>query len=221
MKLPDHDLGRWSSDTPPDDSTLGRMSRGPHLFAGGRLEDLEQVVQGTGAVVDAVRPDQLALPTPCSGWTVGGLLNHVVGVSEKVGKSVSGETDHPRTTPGDRLGKDWQARYWETAAVVVQGVRADPATLARTCYLPYGTFGGEVALAIYIFDVHVHGWDLATAIGCPYPGDERVASIALEVARLIVTPESRAQGQYAQSNSVAPGASVTHQLLAFTGRQPP
>jgi len=33
----------------------------------------------TARLVDAVRPDQMGLPTPCSDWDVQALLAHLVG----------------------------------------------------------------------------------------------------------------------------------------------
>lgn len=184
------------------------------------VNDLNRVLQATGGVVDQIRSDQLPYPTPCSDWTVQELLNHVVAVSEKVYSFVSGETDHPRTAPGDRLGDDWRGRYWETAHEVMSTLRHSVASLRRTCYLPYGTFPGDVALAIYLFDILVHGWDLASAVKVPYAMDEKATHVALEVARLVVTAEGRGQGHYGPPHAVPPDATTSERLLAITGRNP-
>ncbi|MCA1708993.1 MAG: TIGR03086 family protein [Actinobacteria bacterium] len=115
---------------------------------------------------------------------------------------------------------DWRARYWESGAEVMRSLRKSPDALQRTCYLPYGTFPGDVALRIYLFDILIHGWDLATALDVPYAMDETATQVALEVARLVVTPEGRDQGQYGPPRSVSPLATTTDRLLALTGRGP-
>lgn len=74
-------------------------------------------------------------------------------------------------------------------------LRQSRVCLGRTCYLPYGTSRRDVALGIDLFDVLIHGWDLATTVGAGFAMDEKATDAAFAVARLIVTAESQAQGQ--------------------------
>ncbi|WP_344332443.1 maleylpyruvate isomerase N-terminal domain-containing protein, partial [Kitasatospora putterlickiae] len=43
------------------------------------LELHSRSLELAAAVVDAVQPEQLVLPTPCAGWSLRRLLEHVAG----------------------------------------------------------------------------------------------------------------------------------------------
>jgi uncharacterized protein (TIGR03083 family) len=60
---------------------------------------LEKAISGTAAVVRGVKPDQLALPTPCREWDVRTLTNHLLQVATALG--LAGRASRYRTTCGD------------------------------------------------------------------------------------------------------------------------
>ena len=62
-------------------------------------------------------------------------------------------------------------------------------------------------------------WDLATATGQPADLDGRLAAHVLEFAGQAITPQTRAP-RIGPPLAIAPGAPVTHQLVAFLGRNP-
>ncbi|MGH9273687.1 MAG: maleylpyruvate isomerase N-terminal domain-containing protein, partial [Acidimicrobiales bacterium] len=43
---------------------------------------LRKAVDQTGRIVAGVKPEQLAVPTPCDDWDLRALLNHTIGVVE-------------------------------------------------------------------------------------------------------------------------------------------
>ena len=51
-------------------------------------------------VLARVSPDQFGAPTPCSEWTIGDLIEHVIGGNERVGPW-SGGPDAPAARPDD------------------------------------------------------------------------------------------------------------------------
>jgi uncharacterized protein (TIGR03083 family) len=69
-----------------------------------------------GALVHAVRPEQWQLPTPCAGWTVRDLVNHVVGENLWTVPLLDGATiaEVGDIYDGDVLGDDPVAA-WDAA----------------------------------------------------------------------------------------------------------
>ena len=62
-------------------------------------------------------------------------------------------------------------------------------------------------------------WDLATATGQPADLDGRLAAHVLGFAEQAIAPQTRAP-RIGPPLAVAPDAPVTHQLVAFLGRNP-
>ena len=121
--------------------------------------------------VNAVRPEQWEAPTPCRGWSVRDLVNHVVGEDLWTVPLVEGATiaEVGDRFDGDLLGDDPVRVALDAAMAATRSVAA---ALPRggTVHLSYG----EEQLAEYVrqlaADHLVHGWDLAAATG----GDRRL-----------------------------------------------
>ena len=89
-------------------------------------------VEGWTARVEAVGPDQWALPTPCADWDVRTLVNHVVGEDLWTGPLMRGATmeEVGDRFDGDLLGDDPRASA-RTAAAVAMSRRGRDAADAR------------------------------------------------------------------------------------------
>src|SRR5688572_12492460 len=75
--------------------------------------DLVPATQQMAALVTAVRDDQLALPTPCSKYTVGDLLDHIGGLTvafERAARKELGEGGSPPPGDVENLAPDWRTR---------------------------------------------------------------------------------------------------------------
>jgi uncharacterized protein (TIGR03086 family) len=185
-------------------------------------------------VVDRLVPADLSRPTPCVDWDVRQLLTHLVATTLKFSAFARGETDRPRTPAGNLLGTGFRPSYWDAAresGVAWEWLGAASATapgaeLGRPlCRLPFGDFPAAVAADINLFDVVVHGWDLATAVGVAFAAPGDLIDIALGVAHRLATPEARAVGQYGAPPESSPEGGTEprtpmDRLLALTGRQP-
>lgn len=127
------------------------------------LSDLLAAWDLQARTVAQLRAPQLALQSPCLGWTVRDVLNHSLGVTAKLTEFASGLTDVPHAPPGDLLGAD-PALAVRTAAQ--RGRRAwTHADMTRRCHLPFGTFSAEATIGLNLFDVLAHTWDVTTAAG--------------------------------------------------------
>jgi uncharacterized protein (TIGR03086 family) len=116
--------------------------------------------------VGAVSDDDWDAPTPCRGWAVHDLVNHVAGEDRWTRPLVDGRTiaDVGNSLDGDLLG-DAPARSALDAAAEAVAAVADALPRGGTVHLSYG----EEQLDEYVHqlaaDHLVHAWDLAVATG--------------------------------------------------------
>ena len=178
----------------------------------------------TVAVVDDLlaktTDEQLAAPTPCEGWAVRDLLNHITGGAEMFAISAEqgsiSDADLGRLMGGDVLGDDWRGA-WSTASKRAVAAFGDPALLEKDVTLPFGTMPAGAALDIAVFDVATHAADLAQATGQTIADDELLEN-ALEMGRRIVPQEWRGTPSFAHEVPCADDAPAAQRLLAFAGR---
>jgi uncharacterized protein (TIGR03086 family) len=181
----------------------------------------QRAMAQTEAVVAAVRPDQLTLPTPCTEYDVRALLSHVVGGLNRnavMGEGGDGLAVAPRA---DGVPDDgWLAAY-QTATARVRAAWADDAKLDALIEVPWGKVPGRIAISGYVQEILTHGWDLARATGQPAELDPELASWVLAVAQRILPPEPRGgQIPFGPVVPVPPDVGVYAQLAGWLGRQP-
>jgi uncharacterized protein (TIGR03086 family) len=178
-------------------------------------------VAQTEAIVAAVQPGQLDLPTPCTEYDVRALLSHIVGGLNRI--AVVGEGGDGLAHPARAGGvpdDGWLAAY-RAASQRALAAWAGDAKLDAMVEVPWGKIPGRFAVTGYIQEVLTHGWDLAKATGQPTERDPELARYALASAKRILPAEARGDdipfGPVVQvSADTAPYA----QLAAWLGRQP-
>jgi uncharacterized protein (TIGR03086 family) len=127
--------------------------------------------------VKAVGPEQWEGPTPCRGWAVRDLANHVVGEDLWTVPLVEGATieEVGDRFDGDLLGDDPVRTAVEAAEAAAAAVDAR-LPHGGTVHLSYG----EEQLGEYVYqlatDHLVHAWDLAVAIGADTALDPELVS---------------------------------------------
>jgi uncharacterized protein (TIGR03086 family) len=178
------------------------------------LEQLDQLGPVLGGVITQIRPDQLDTPTPCSQFTVRGVLEHMIGGATAFAAGFRGEP-----APSADLGPpaDPIAGVGQALTDLIDAVHS-PGALDRTIAAPFGDVPGEAFARFVVLDGLVHGWDIATALGQPYePPDELVAAVD-GFAREAIVPAMRDAGMFAAPAEARAGATPIEQLVAFTGR---
>jgi uncharacterized protein (TIGR03086 family) len=182
---------------------------------------LQRVVDETTDVVNDVTEDQLGNPSPCAGWTVRDVINHITGgatmfaISAEAG-SVPDEM-LGQLMGGDNLGDDPQAA-WAKAAQRAMAAFEAPGALDKMVTLPFGEMPAGVALNIAVFDVLTHAVDIARASGQAV-NDDALIETALTIGHQMVGPELRTPGVFDPEQPVADDAPPADRLLAFAGRK--
>jgi uncharacterized protein (TIGR03086 family) len=164
----------------------------------------------------------LTAPTPCAGWTVGELVNHLLywgpvlaaaGGRSGVRASAHAEGDV------DLVRDDWPARLVTVVADVARAWSVPAAwtgtvSLGTPEPLPAGMIGG-MALG----ELVVHGWDLARAAGVDVEWPQPVAEAVLEAVRGMAE-QGRGMGVFGPEVPVAEDAPALDRALGLSGRDP-
>jgi uncharacterized protein (TIGR03086 family) len=180
----------------------------------------ERALQSTRRTVAGITPDQLDAATPCEGWSVRDLLNHVVSGNEWAAELAAGATieDVGDALDGDVIGDDPLAAY-DTSAGRAASVFKQPGALEAPCAVSYGPVPGEVYAGHRFLDVLIHGWDLAVATG----QDTGIDPELVEACIGVVTPQAAllsGSGMFGGDVVAPPGADRQTELLAMLGRKP-
>jgi uncharacterized protein (TIGR03086 family) len=149
------------------------------------LEALDVAVGEFRARLVGVEDEAWTAPTPCDGWDVRYLVAHVVGGHRFSALVLDGATadEAIAAVMGARV---LSARplddHDETAAAQRLAFRAPGALTAQVDH-PGGRITGDEFLAMRVFDVAVHAWDLARATGADERLDPQLAVVVLDVLR--------------------------------------
>jgi uncharacterized protein (TIGR03086 family) len=186
---------------------------------GGAMDVVTQyriAVQSWTDRLDAVTTDRLDDPTPCEGWSVRDLVNHVVGEELWTPPLMAGQTIEQvgGQFDGDLLGDDPLAAARAAAAVGLAAV--DNGLDGRKVHLSYGDEDAEEYVRQLVADHLIHGWDLSAALGADTRLDPGVVD---EVAIWFGDREE----MYRSAGVVGPREEATgdpqSDLLAASGRR--
>lgn len=154
----------------------------------------------------------LTAPTPCTGWAVTDLIDHMNERHEAVITSVLPPLDEHAADRRDDFGRiaaRWMAAMEQTGDLV---------------RLPWaGPLPLDQVLAVHFVDMLVHRWDLSRALGRPCPVPERLLAAALPIARRINAPGSRLGGPggaYRPALAEDAARSAMDNIAALLGRDP-
>jgi uncharacterized protein (TIGR03086 family) len=173
----------------------------------------------TRTVVAGVGREQWSMATPCDGWDVEALLNHVVSGNlwaAELGGGANIDEVGDRLD-GDMLGDDALAAY-QASARVAAAIFEAPGALEALCAVSYGPVPGSVYAGHRFIDVLVHGWDLAVATGQDTTLDPELVDAAYELLQG-QADVIRASGMFGEDLSLPADAGAQTRLLAFIGRR--
>lgn len=170
-------------------------------------------------VIGSIRSDQLALPTPCSEWSVHDILNHILDGNTLVQAWIRGEVPPRGPVTGDygpdpvevvleKMGATW-------ALITQQGMRSRPVTTRM------GEFSvGELAEK-GVADTVAHLWDLAIATGQPVGYDPELVAVVQAHFEAKLAGGPREGKPVDDEQPVPEGATAADRLAGFLGRTVP
>jgi uncharacterized protein (TIGR03086 family) len=184
-------------------------------------ELLRRAVDVFEAKVHAIGADQWRAPTPCPGWDVASLVNHVVAENRWSAPLVSGLTpaEVGDAFAGDLLGAK-PLLAWRTARAVVEEAAGRDGVTNTVVHLSAGDVDGAEYFSQLAADNLLHAWDLAVAIGTD-------TSLDPELVAAVGGWFMGQEGTYRAAGAVGPRPPVEHdadpqtRLLAMFGRSVP
>ncbi|RTL66378.1 MAG: TIGR03086 family protein [Pseudonocardiaceae bacterium] len=179
--------------------------------------DFAEAARVTGAVVAAIRDDQLAGPTPSLRYTVADLVDHLDGLSAGLASTARKEPPAAEPRPGDGslLAPGWRERIPAQLATLATAW-ADPA--AWEGVTTAGTIELEAAAAgmFALDEIVVHGWELARSTGQAYETDDA----AVQAVADFLEGVPRSEELFGPVVAVPDGAPAIDRLVGLTGRDP-
>jgi uncharacterized protein (TIGR03086 family) len=177
-----------------------------------------KALDATGTIVAGIPADRWHADTPCDGWDVRALVNHVVSGNLWAAELAAGRTidDVGDRLDGDVLGPDPVGSYAASAKAAAAAFRA-PGALDAPCAVSYGPVPGSVYAGHRFMDVLIHGWDVAAATG----QDTALDADLMQACQEVIEPQLEAfRGAGALAGPLRVPADATGQtrLLAMLGR---
>jgi uncharacterized protein (TIGR03086 family) len=170
----------------------------------------------------AIGADSWGLATPCPGWTVRDLVEHVVVGNQRAAYRLGGASraDVAALAARDLLGKDPLGAFDRTLAAQARAFAGADA-LERVCETAVGETTGRQLLGFRITDLVVHSWDLARATGMDECMDAALAEHTWQEIEPRV-PMMASMGVFGDGPSgTLPGDAPAHlKLLDASGRRP-
>jgi uncharacterized protein (TIGR03086 family) len=175
------------------------------------MEQFEVATDSFTNLVASVRPDQIAIQTPCPEWSVQELVGHVVKGNLMFTRLFTGAEPPAVDAVGDSV-----AAISVSAKALREAASAEGA-LEHIFSTPMGERPGGRLMAIRVVELSVHGWDLAQATGQSFELPEAIVETCFQVLRAML-PADRNGLPYGAEQQAGPEASPTQRLVAFAGR---
>ncbi|KOU35997.1 hypothetical protein ADK53_13820 [Streptomyces sp. WM6373] len=192
-------------------------------MTGRTILDLEAQTRAVARLAAGVPDARLDDPTPCPEYTVGVLLVHLTGLAvafrDAARKDLGPTTDtapDPAATP---LPAGWREELPRVLGELAEAWR-DPAawtgmTRAGSVDLP-----GDIAGAVAVDELVIHGWDLARATGQEYAPDQAALRAAYDFLLAAAEDETRGGGIFGPVVPVPDDAPLLDRAVGLSGRDP-
>ena len=163
----------------------------------------------------------LTAPTPCAGYDVRGLLNHLLYWGPWL-IAAGRRSDPPSPGGGEAeaalVSADWRADLEKQTETLVE-VFGTPSAWTGMTALGTAPMPSAVVGAMVLGEFVLHGWDLARASGQQLRCAPEAATAVYESA-VAMGDQARSMGVYGPVVAVAAGASPLERALGAAGRDP-
>lgn len=175
------------------------------------LADVDVLVAG-------LSPSLMTRPTPCEGWDVRALVEHMVGLNMGFAEAFRAGActeDSYRSRP---------VCSWIESRDMLVDATAELEPGRTVVIAPVSTelsFSARDAVVIHLLDITVHAWDLASALGMNHqPSDQSVAAIADMAALIAARPLPSTEEQFSSPLPAIINAPAWTRVLRLLGRDP-
>lgn len=182
--------------------------------------DFDPPVRQLRALLLGVTDEDLTAPTPCPGWTVGDLLDHLMGLSWAFTQAARKLPDVSAGVPAPtaaNLPPHWRSRV---PALIEDLATAwkDPDAWSGTTEAGGSTLPGAVAGMVALTEIVVHSWDLAQATGQEIAADPRTLETLIDF--LSQGPAEGTPGMFGPRVQTGDEAALLDQAVSLAGRDP-
>lgn len=209
----------WESGRPavPGAYPSGEVDEVPTMI------DLRPQAGRVKKLLDGVSDSRLQDPTPCEDYTVGDLVNHLVGLTaafrDAAAKNLGPNTDvDPKSAPAPPLPGDWRTRLPRQLDELAAAWRSEAAWTGET-RAGGVTLPGEVAGLVAVNELVLHGWDLARATGQLYEADPDALRASVELLSQSLDPAQRGE-IFGPVVEVPQDAPLLDRAVGLGGRRP-
>lgn len=196
------------------------MTRDASAEAGSRARDLlPEAAASVSEAVVLVPEDAWGNPSPCEGWSVRDVLNHLTSEHLWAPRLLAGDTiaDVGDAYEGDVLGADPRAS-WKAAVARSMLAWAQASDEGRELQMSFGPCTvGEYAQQMLV-DLVVHGWDVARGAGVVFDPPADAVEEALHYAASMADPDG-VPGLFAAPVETS-SEDRLDVLVALLGREP-
>ncbi|GAB1689973.1 TIGR03086 family metal-binding protein [Krasilnikovia sp. M28-CT-15] len=137
--------------------------------------DFDPPVRQLRALLLGVTDDHLTAPTPCDGWSVGDLLDHLMTVTGgyvRAARRQSDPADLTREPSAAHLPSYWRSRLPMLLEELATAWK-DPAAWVGSTLSGGASAPARVVAMAAMNELITHGWDLARATGQDFAADPR------------------------------------------------
>jgi uncharacterized protein (TIGR03086 family) len=187
-------------------------TRDEEILMLGPLEQFDVIIPAFRRVTSAMDAGALDASTPCDGWAVRDLLEHVNGGARAFAAAFAGRPVDER-----ELGDDPVAVVNDALGAFDTAVRA-PGALDQVVESPFGALPGDAFARLAALDLLVHTWDLGQATGQGVDVPAELVESVQSFAHGAITEDLRRPGLFGAEVAAAPTADALDALAAFTGR---
>jgi uncharacterized protein (TIGR03086 family) len=185
---------------------------------------LAPVLADLAGVIEGIRPEQLADPTPCPDFDVAALRRHVLGWTTYFGATLhdpEGKTTRPDPKTFEAPDDPAEAAAVVRAAAAAIASAVDNGVADRPVLMVQASMPGESLLRMVLWEYLAHGSDLAKSTRQQWDPPVAATMNALDFAPNMLTDEYRGEGKdFGLIVPVPDDAPALDRLLGFSGRDP-
>ncbi|MEQ4718839.1 TIGR03086 family metal-binding protein [Nonomuraea sp. B19D2] len=180
---------------------------------------LERAIDYALGSLRTVTTATLCRATPCAGWNLQHLLDHMADSLQTLNDVATGRISPPPVAGISRAACRNPALLVRDGATEVLGLWAASLTGNRIVAMAGHHLTSPMVAAVGAIEITAHGWDVARACGEHRPIPPLLAEELLDLAQLFVTGDDRPH-RFAPRVTVPSHAPAEDRLLAHLGRDP-